>query len=116
MVLLSYHVDLNMDTVVTSIRDLFGMITGKKPTYKVHGGGSAENLALQNIQVCQGHCASSSVIKAWYSGFADLGLTCGSGSIEDALGLPLCSTLALGQRQNRRSPGFGKRERGRKVP
>lgn len=46
----SYHVDLNMDTVVTAVRDLFGFVTGHKPTYKVHGGSLAENLALQNIQ------------------------------------------------------------------
>lgn len=46
----SYHVDLNMDSIVTSIRDLFALVTGKKPTYKVHGGTPAENLALQNIQ------------------------------------------------------------------
>jgi NAD+ synthase (glutamine-hydrolysing) len=46
----SYHVDLNMDTVVTAVRDLFALITQKKPRFKVHGGTAAENLALQNIQ------------------------------------------------------------------
>ena len=39
-----------MDLVITSIRDLFAFVTGKKPTFKVHGGSVAENLALQNIQ------------------------------------------------------------------
>ena len=47
----SYHVDLNMDTIVTSIRDLFAFVTNRKPQFKVHGGSAAENLALQNIQV-----------------------------------------------------------------
>ncbi|EIN09648.1 glutamine-dependent NAD(+) synthetase with GAT domain-containing protein [Punctularia strigosozonata HHB-11173 SS5] len=46
----SYHVDLNMDTVVTSVRDLFGFVTGLRPKFKVHGGSEAENFALQNIQ------------------------------------------------------------------
>ncbi|KDQ12997.1 hypothetical protein BOTBODRAFT_112092 [Botryobasidium botryosum FD-172 SS1] len=46
----SYHVDLNMDTVVSSVRNLFGLVTGVKPQFRVHGGSSAENLALQNIQ------------------------------------------------------------------
>lgn len=46
----SYHVDLNMDTVVSSVRNLFGLVTGAKPQFRVHGGSSAENLALQNIQ------------------------------------------------------------------
>lgn len=47
----SYHVDMNMDSLVSAVRDLFGFITGVKPRYKLHGGSQAENLALQNIQV-----------------------------------------------------------------
>lgn len=47
----SYHTDLNMDTVVTAVRNLFAMVTGIKPRFRAHGGTSAENLALQNIQV-----------------------------------------------------------------
>lgn len=40
-----------MDTVVSAVRSLFEMVTGIKPRFRVHGGSSAENLALQNIQV-----------------------------------------------------------------
>lgn len=47
----SYHVDLNMDVLVTAVRTLFSLVLGFKPKYKVHGGSEAENLALQNIQV-----------------------------------------------------------------
>lgn len=47
----SYHVDLNMDTVVSAVHTLFSTVTGKRPSFKVHGGTSAQNLALQNIQV-----------------------------------------------------------------
>ncbi|CCM00736.1 uncharacterized protein FIBRA_02776 [Fibroporia radiculosa] len=46
----SYHVDLNMDSIVTAVRNLFTFVTGAKPQYRVHGGSAAENLALQNIQ------------------------------------------------------------------
>lgn len=46
----SYHVDLNMDTVVTAVQTLFSLVTNKTPRFRVHGGSSAENLALQNIQ------------------------------------------------------------------
>ncbi|CED83047.1 glutamine-dependent nad synthetase with gat domain-containing protein [Phaffia rhodozyma] len=46
----SYHVDLNMDTVVSAVTSLFGLVTGVKPKFKVYGGSNAENLALQNIQ------------------------------------------------------------------
>lgn len=47
----SYHVDLNMDSVVTAVRNLFGFITGVRPKFRSQGGSNAENLALQNIQV-----------------------------------------------------------------
>ncbi|EGN95015.1 hypothetical protein SERLA73DRAFT_170906 [Serpula lacrymans var. lacrymans S7.3] len=46
----SYHIDLNMDSVVTSVRNLFSFVTGVKPSFRAHGGSAAENLALQNIQ------------------------------------------------------------------
>lgn len=48
-----YHVDLNMDTAVTAVKGIFSLITGHMPRFKVHGGSNAENLALQNIQVCR---------------------------------------------------------------
>jgi NAD+ synthase (glutamine-hydrolysing) len=41
-----------MDTVVTAVRNLFAFVTGAKPQFRAHGGSAAENLALQNIQVC----------------------------------------------------------------
>ncbi|KAF7356679.1 Glutamine-dependent NAD(+) synthetase [Mycena venus] len=43
----SYHVDLNMDSVVTAVRTLFTFVTNKTPQFT---GSGAENLALQNIQ------------------------------------------------------------------
>lgn len=47
----AYHVDLNMDTVVKAVSDLFSFVTNKVPKFRVHGGTKTENLALQNIQV-----------------------------------------------------------------
>ncbi|CAI5756746.1 unnamed protein product [Candida verbasci] len=46
----SYHVDLNMDNLVSAVVSLFEVATGKKPIFKVFGGSQTENLALQNIQ------------------------------------------------------------------
>ncbi|KAJ6621395.1 hypothetical protein B0H10DRAFT_2018358 [Mycena sp. CBHHK59/15] len=46
----SYHVDLNMDSIVTAVRHLFALVTGVRPQFRAHGGTAAENLALQNIQ------------------------------------------------------------------
>ncbi|KAG8691212.1 glutamine-dependent NAD(+) synthetase [Ceratobasidium sp. 395] len=41
---------LNMDTLVTAVRNLFAVVTGQRPQFRAHGGSNAENLALQNIQ------------------------------------------------------------------
>lgn len=46
----AYHLDLDIDNVVTAVRKLFSAVTGKIPRYSVHGGTKTENLALQNIQ------------------------------------------------------------------
>lgn len=46
----AYHLDINIDRVVTSLTKLFEKVTGKTPQFKVNGGTNAENLALQNIQ------------------------------------------------------------------
>lgn len=46
----SYHVDLNMDSAVNAMINLFEVTTGKRPVYKVFGGTQIQNLALQNIQ------------------------------------------------------------------
>ncbi|KAL9100957.1 MAG: hypothetical protein Q9187_009298 [Circinaria calcarea] len=46
----AYHTDLNIDTVVKALTNLFTAVTNFVPRFKVHGGSQAENLALQNIQ------------------------------------------------------------------
>ncbi|KNG90250.1 glutamine-dependent NAD(+) synthetase [Aspergillus nomiae NRRL 13137] len=46
----SYHIDFNFDTVITSLTNLFTMVTNFQPKFKVHGGSRAENQALQNVQ------------------------------------------------------------------
>ncbi|KAF8380004.1 hypothetical protein HHK36_027473 [Tetracentron sinense] len=46
----SWHLDVCIDAVVSSLLSLFQTLTGKRPHYKVDGGSNTENLALQNIQ------------------------------------------------------------------
>jgi NAD+ synthase (glutamine-hydrolysing) len=46
----SYHLDTNIDTIVTAVFNLFVQVTMKTPKYKVYRGSETENLALQNIQ------------------------------------------------------------------
>ena len=46
----SFHLDANIDSIVSSMFELFVRLTGKAPRFKVEGGTDAENAALQNIQ------------------------------------------------------------------
>lgn len=46
----AYHTDLDIDTVVKALTNLFETITNFVPRFKVHGGTQTENLAMQNIQ------------------------------------------------------------------
>ena len=46
----SYHVDFNFDSAVSAIISMFSTVTNFHPKFKVHGGGWAENAALQNVQ------------------------------------------------------------------
>ncbi|RFU27523.1 hypothetical protein B7463_g8804, partial [Scytalidium lignicola] len=46
----SYHLDLNIDTVVVAVVTLFTSVVHYVPKYKMYGGSPASNLALQNIQ------------------------------------------------------------------
>ena len=46
----SYHLNINMESLVGALRKLFTGITGKTPQFKTEGGSTVENQALQNIQ------------------------------------------------------------------
>ncbi|XP_073433486.1 glutamine-dependent NAD(+) synthetase-like [Dendrobates tinctorius] len=46
----SYHLTPNIDAAVKAVIGVFTMVTGKAPQFRVHGGSSPENLALQNVQ------------------------------------------------------------------
>lgn len=51
----SYHIDMDIDTVVSALTSLFTAVTSFTPRFKTQGGGSAESLALQNIQARKSH-------------------------------------------------------------
>jgi NAD+ synthase (glutamine-hydrolysing) len=46
----SYHLDIDIDRIVDSFLHCFFLVTSKKPQFKLYGGSSEENLALQNVQ------------------------------------------------------------------
>ena len=102
----SYHIDLNMDTVVTSVCDLFTFVTGARPRFRAHGGTATENLALQNIQVNTA-CITSDlrgVLTMLFLGPAAYGPF-----------LRVCSASSLDQRQTRRTACVGQCQRRREV-
>ncbi|CAG8460443.1 9537_t:CDS:10 [Cetraspora pellucida] len=45
-----YHIDMNMDSIVSSVCTVFNLVTNKAPRFRIDGGTDAENLALQNVQ------------------------------------------------------------------
>jgi NAD+ synthase (glutamine-hydrolysing) len=46
----SYHLDIKIDTIVSSFLALFMAVTRTSPRFRSEGGSATENLALQNIQ------------------------------------------------------------------
>ena len=46
----SNHITISIDDMVASTNDIFVQTTGMVPKFKVHGGSSVENIALQNVQ------------------------------------------------------------------
>ena len=43
----AYHTDLNIDSVIKALTDMFTFVTNFAPRFKMQGGSLAENLALQ---------------------------------------------------------------------
>ncbi|EMR10229.1 NAD+ synthetase [Pneumocystis murina B123] len=46
----SYHIDLNIDSLVKATLQIFSCVTGKLPKFRLYGGSDCENLAFQNLQ------------------------------------------------------------------
>uniref|UniRef100_A0AAR2J1S8 Glutamine-dependent NAD(+) synthetase n=1 Tax=Pygocentrus nattereri TaxID=42514 RepID=A0AAR2J1S8_PYGNA len=46
----SNHLNINIDMAVKGMLGIFSMVMGKWPKFRVNGGSSRENLALQNVQ------------------------------------------------------------------
>ncbi|KAL4066030.1 hypothetical protein V8B97DRAFT_1864885 [Scleroderma yunnanense] len=83
----SYHVDLNMDSLVTSVRELFAFVTGATPRFRAHGGTAVENLALQNIQARLRMVLSYSFAQLlpWVRGRQGGLLVLGSANVDESL-------------------------------
>lgn len=83
----SYHTDLNMDSLVSAVTTLFGYVTGRTPQFRIHGGSTAENLALQNIQARLRMVLSYlfAQLLPWVRGNSGALLVLGSANVDESL-------------------------------
>ncbi len=81
------HLDINIDSVVTAVTQLFIRVTHKTPQFKVHGGSNAENLALQNIQARLRMVLAYLLAQLllWVNGRSGALLVLGTGNVDEAL-------------------------------
>ncbi|PID85334.1 MAG: NAD(+) synthase [Chloroflexi bacterium] len=81
------HLDINIDSVVTAVTQLFIRVTNKTPQFKVHGGSNAENLALQNIQARLRMVLAylMAQLLLWVNGRSGALLVLGTGNVDEAL-------------------------------
>jgi NAD+ synthase (glutamine-hydrolysing) len=83
----AYHLDVKIDTVVLALTQLFTLVTGKSPRFKVHGGSHPENAALQNIQarIRMVIAFLLAQLMPWARGKHGFLLVLGSGNVDEAL-------------------------------
>ncbi|KAI3928492.1 hypothetical protein MKW98_024093 [Papaver atlanticum] len=83
----SWHLDVSIDSVVSSLLSLFQTLTGKRPLYKVDGGSNTENLALQNnqarIRMVVPYMLAT--LLPWAHGTPGFHLVLGSSNVDEAL-------------------------------
>ncbi|KAJ3669271.1 hypothetical protein LUZ60_011221 [Juncus effusus] len=83
----SYHLNVPIDGVVSSILSVFETLTGKRPKYKVDGGSNTENLGLQNIQarVRMILAYMLALFMPWYHEKPGFYLVLGSSNVDEGL-------------------------------
>lgn len=81
------HMDVKIDLIVSAMTQLFAVITGKTPRFRVHGGTAAENLALQNIQARLRMVLAFLLaqLMPWVRGRNGFLLVLGSANVDEAL-------------------------------
>ena len=81
------HLDIDIDTAVAAVTDLFSKFTGKTPRFRLHGGSDAENLALQNIQARLRMLLAYlfAQLLPWTRGHRGSLLVLGTGNVDEAL-------------------------------
>jgi NAD+ synthase (glutamine-hydrolysing) len=83
----SYHMDTDIDSIVTGFMTVVQALLGKAPRFKVYGGSETENLALQNIQARSRMVLSYLLAQLlpWARGTRGYLLVLGSANVDEAL-------------------------------
>ncbi len=83
----SYHLNVNIDSVVAAMVSLFVRLTRKTPQFKVEGGTEAENNAMQNIQARLRMALSYLLAQLlpWVRGKRGTLLVLGSANVDESL-------------------------------
>lgn len=83
----AYHLDINIDSLVSCVVALFTSITSRTPRFRVDGGTPAENLALQNIQARLRMVMAFLLAQLlpWVRGKGGFLLVLGSANVDEAL-------------------------------
>lgn len=83
----SYHMNVDIDSVVSALLSLFVAVTGKTPRFRADGGSPPENLALQNIQARLRMVLAFLLaqLSPWARGRSGWLLVLGSANVDEAL-------------------------------
>ncbi|XP_064397705.1 glutamine-dependent NAD(+) synthetase-like isoform X2 [Halichondria panicea] len=83
----SHHLYIDIDTAVDANLAIFSQVSGRMPKFKVHGGSSTENLALQNVQARCRMVLSylMAQLSPWTQGRSGGLLVLGSANVDEAL-------------------------------
>ena len=83
----NFHLNANIDGIVSSFLSLFVRLTGKRPQFKVNGGSLYENLSLQNIQARTRMVLAYLLAQLlpWVRGYKGGLLVLGSANVDESL-------------------------------
>ncbi|KAG8438284.1 hypothetical protein GDO86_008826 [Hymenochirus boettgeri] len=91
----SYHLTPRIDLVLVAIINVFQVVTGRVPKFRIYGGSTCENLALQNVQarIRMVIAYLFAQLSLWARGLQGGLLVLGSANVDESLRGYLTSTM-----------------------
>ncbi|XP_029438309.1 glutamine-dependent NAD(+) synthetase isoform X2 [Rhinatrema bivittatum] len=83
----NHHIKLNIDAAVKAFVGVFTLVTGKVPQFRLHGGSTRENLALQSLQarIRMVFAYLLAQLSLWTRGMPGALLVLGSANVDESL-------------------------------